>query len=233
MALNLVRRSEGVDANTISSVRHWAVGTLGLRDCDLRRLDSEEQREVVELLKQADTSDREKSGFDWEKLSKRQRARLERLLATAAGRSPDYFDAAREADRHAAKPRARAAEARRPRTLTRAEEDDFFRAMFRKMQSRHLWLGHVAILVGVIAQMRSGTTLAHNARLEGDGDQMEIVYDVIYGYLGAADPESELATKWYFDWLVAQGWLTASKKGRERRIGLGPKTIKALRGGPA
>jgi hypothetical protein len=230
MAL-LTKKKTGVPIDTAAAVRAFAQWALGLGDVRLDRLEGDEQREAVELIERADVSGDGGTRVDWQRLSKREKGRLEELLARAGGLPPDHFAQERRQAALRRKMAELGAEAKRLATLDRRQEADFFRVMHRQLESGHLWLPHVAWLTFVVAQFQAGKGLAPGACIEGDGDAMRLVYDGQLGMLGNCDQEGRLGSPSLVAWLTENGWLVDDARGRTRRIGLGPKTIKALRGG--
>jgi hypothetical protein len=221
------RRKRSVDAGTLAAVRDFCTWAVGVK-IQWDRLDDGEAADLVRLVKKADLGPGA-SGLDWDALTKNETKKFERLLAQGAGMDPDHFDKAREEARMLREMAALGAEARRATTLRREAEVDWFRAMYRHLESGHLWMQHLAVLTFVLVQMHAGKAIAHGARIEGEGDQMRLVYSGHFGMFGPADPEGTLAATWTLEWLVEQGWLVLEPRGMERRIGLGPKTRRALR----
>ena len=157
--------------------------------------------------------------------------RCEALIERAPDHEPGTFTQAREDAKSFREFAKIAADSRRRETLTRRGEVDFFAAMHAQLKSGHFWIGHVSVLVLVVSQLQGGRAIGPTASIEGAGASAELVFDHAWGLVdGGIDGEGNLEN-WRFllDYLVENGWLTRAKSGPKWRIGLGPKTLEALR----
>jgi hypothetical protein len=221
----------------VKLARNWCLEHLGFQDVDLSRLSDRDGLRTLELLEKLELEP-PRRGLDWQQLDARERKALERLLRKAMGVSEAEYEAAQkeaEGMRYFAQMRA---EGRRRKALSREETGDFFRAVHFNVAHGHWHAQHVALFVGVAAQLAAGEALGPFARVEGtrdDPDNIMLVYSrrdgpvAWYGGTWGGMPEWPRV----LDWLVENTYLRHVDFGRGPEVGvaLGKKGLKAL-GGP-
>jgi hypothetical protein len=201
----------------------------GLR-CDFDRLSEDDQRKVIDLVREAGKG----GGWSWTKLSKKDRTTLEKLIERAAD-TPGLFKQTRDMEEIAAlAAEAHVAAVRRP--LSRKQEHGIFAELARQVEDGHLHAPHVALIALVLTIYTSGRALGPRSRVESlaDGEPVLIV-DAVFGPLGGnLDPDSEISARWKqnLSHLEANSWLEVRRNGPEWWVSPGAR-LRAVMAGRA
>ncbi len=135
-----------------------ALGRWTTLRVDTGRLDADEQRALIHLCGLASTSEEgARGGFNPDRLSKRDRAKLEQIVERSADR-PGAFEAARQS----AKVREEAEKIMRSALafpVSRKAEQGFLAEVFRQCAAGCLHVEHVATLTLVVAVLHAGEPL--------------------------------------------------------------------------
>jgi hypothetical protein len=230
------RRDRGAPSTAALQIARDVVAreTCGLRPgglrADMNRLTSEDQKRMIDLI---DTAGQGRS-WSWERLGKRDRSTLERLIEAAAD-AAGIFEQTRQMEEIA----ALAAEAnvkavRRP--LSRREENGIFSEAARCIEEGWMDVADLAILASFLAVFVSGRPLGPRSRVERVGeDTVLVVDDVSFGpFSGAYDSEAQIGPRWQQNLanLEANEWLTVERHGKAWTVSPGARLRAAMEGRP-
>ena len=225
----LTRRRGGVNRDTKQATENFIKRQTTFTGVDLDRLEDDEQRDLVALIDKA-TRDI-LGGSNLSRLSAKETRRYETLVEKTAGQHGAF---AAERDAAALRDKARALARRATRTARPKQggEASLFETVGDHLARNILHAEHVACLGIVLAQLLDGKTLAPEARIEGGGDDVTLVVHDRFGLIGADRDQHDLvAGRWRdaVQHLHRNNYVTLTKQGPEWRIGLSPRTLKALR----
>ena len=170
-------------------------------------------------------------------LSKKDRARCEQLIERSAGEKYiGAFANERAASAHRAEMDSLMAKARRQKRVRHEEEGSVIlpALVFQHLRDRFIAVDDLLVLTLVLEQLENAEVLNRGSRIEGFGDDAELVIPRGGRLVRDGLDERELLPGWpnVLDWLHEQGWLRVTKRG-ETRIARGPRWLKAVaeRGG--
>jgi hypothetical protein len=214
----------------------WAkrkLGTWTSLTVDFAALTDDEARDLLALVGKASATDDETiDKFDADLLSKRDRARLEKLVEVGAHAEPGTFRAERERQSLRAEVQKIARDALKF-TPTREQQALFFVEVIRQVHDDEgpcLHAEHIGVLTLTLASMFGGEMPrgALNSRVErGDDGHAVIVWEKHYPLFGPVDGELDGRMFETISHLEANGWLSLS--GRQQvRIALGPRALRVF-----
>ena len=216
----------------------WIRGKLSqwttLTPLDLARLSSAEQRDLLQLVKDASAGSGNGADCFNPDLLGRSRAKLERLTEKAADR-PGAFKKGRESAALRAQLDEIAAEALKPAPRPRFEEagsvtlpaqwvTDF-------MARDVLWVSHVGLLVTLLAWFENAQVppRVSGAAFERDPDGalVLLVDSIAIGFGAVTGGDGLPCWKREFDHLVLNKFFEVEKNGRHWRVKLGSRSLNA------
>jgi hypothetical protein len=200
---------------------------------DLTKLSDEEQRDLLDLVKKASASeDPDVDAFNPDKLGKRDRGKLERLVEKGSG-APNAFKESCADAAFRAEIAEIAKEAMKPERRPKWEEEGAVvlpkQWCFDFVRDGVLWVDHVGLLVTMLAWFESAELPPRlwGASFEQQAGDLVLVVDSVLFGLGAVSEEGVPGWKRTFDHLVTNNFFEVERRGKEWRIKLGSRTLAA------
>lgn len=196
----------------------------GLR-VDADRLSEDEQREFVDLVREASG---EYGAWSFDHLDGRKRKRLEKLIEQGSD-SRGLFERKRQEAEVRALATSAFRAAAKPKPPSVPEEERLLALLHRLVAQRSLHIDRLGIFVYLLGQILAADPISPGARIEGSGDGLTLVLSSRLG-LGMNHDPYEQMTRWRdaLSQLDRVGLLEVSGQGNELRVRLGSLALRAL-----
>jgi hypothetical protein len=224
------RRPRGAPrAEDLLAPRDWVYRRFGVR-VRPARLDADDQRQLVDLVRRAAALEKEPRRTDVKPLDVGDRRRLDRLIEASAGLESGELQRRRDEAATETKMRDLAARARRPRRRPALAEEGSVtlcrQFVFEYVVSGVLLAEHVAMLVVLASMFENSEPLAPGFTFSDDG---VLTLDTALGFFGGRlDPDGALAGwKRTLAHLEANAFVQVERRGRTWTIRPGSRWLKA------